>query len=329
MSDRKKLCIMFDFDLTMSTECCQEPIFRENLEKIKEKYNTDEEIIKEPSDYWKMVDNNKGYDREISYLQCLLEDFKDGTMQRNGHNLTDEDLKYYGQFIKLAPGMIDFLKQIKTDLANVADVSIYIVSVGITNIILGSEVAEYVDGIIGTELAATFNSNGHIDSIKKLNTSFNKIASLIEIAKGNSNINEKMISSAYKQEYDNALLIADGMSDIPSFEYAGKKGAIRIGVYDPTSMKAFNVAYKNLGTSVNAVVPRIYTPGSDTYNMILNYLRFMASPNRCNFPPQLIHMERGGKIKHKETSEYIKKHFMECDSEYCSPAILTYQIRPK
>jgi hypothetical protein len=325
MDANKNVTIIFDYDDTITEECCEHPIFEDNLERIQKKY-TDIDI-KKASDYWKVVDTYyKGYDREIAYIQCMLKDISEGVFMRNGHKLTDDDMRYYGSLIKLSPGIIEFINNIKMTWCGKVNLSIYVISVGIRNIIMGSEISSLVDGIYASELVSTNNCE-YLNEIKTLITSFSKTATFIKLSKGIDNINLKIVHNDHKFPYKNSIIIGDGLSDSPLFGYAGKKGAKIIGVYKKGSMEAYNNAHCKIGIYIDALLPRDYTPSYVTYKMINKYIDEISSNNRCTFPHQLIHLEHFGKLEHDDVIDMVNTHYNKCIQ--CSPIVKTYQYMPK
>jgi 2-hydroxy-3-keto-5-methylthiopentenyl-1-phosphate phosphatase len=317
--------IVLDFDMTMSEESGQEPMFADNLDRIKEKYK-DVYPVETAADYWKIVSIvYKGYDREIAYLQCILDDIEDGTFLRDGHKITVEDLQYYGSKIKLSPGIKEFVVEIKKEWEGKANIFIYIVSVGMKNLILGTGLEELVDGIYASELVA--KSSVHVNKIFKLYEGFTKTKAIIEIAKGKE-LNDYLPSKDYKFDYRYSIVAGDGMSDLSAFGYSRKKGAKAIGVYEKDNMVAFESAHKKIGRFVDCLLPRDYTPHGDTWQIFNEYIAELIAEERCIFPTGLIHEHRKGSIKCEKTINYIRTHFDECKCPNCSPAVSLKWVAP-
>mgnify|MGYP003968987091 CR=1 FL=1 len=315
--------LFFDYDLTLTEESAQDPIFRDNLEALKEVYK-DIFPIKKADDYWEMLNHqHEGGDREITYLQNLLRDIERGVLIRDGKKLTAEDLFYYGSKVKLSPGVREFLVSIKEEWKDKANIEIYIISVGMMNLIKGAEL-EGIDGIYASELVAK-DDCPYVNWIHKFINSFSKTSKIIEVAKG-KDLNAKLRPRDYRLKYENCLYFGDGMSDLSAIGYLRKKRGKTVGVYESGNMEAYLRAHEKLGAYIDALLPRDYTPGGKTHSIINCFIQEILDPDRCIFPGPLLHMDRKGEEMDEETKKHVQLHYQSC--RQCSPAIFTAMIPP-
>lgn len=134
----------------------------------------------------------------------------------------------------------------------------YIVSTGLTEMIKGSKINEYVSGIWGCEFIETpIKSEIEIKEYKKEengdkiisqigfaidNTS--KTRAIFEINKGVNKFSEIDVNSSIPKNMrripiENMIYIADGPSDVPVFSLLKQNGGITFAVYNKESEKEF------------------------------------------------------------------------------------------
>jgi hypothetical protein len=320
--------LIFDYDETMTEETSQNPMLEYNIDRIKKHYNNDKIHINNADDYWKMLNLEFPGDncREITYLQNILNDIKNDILLKDDHKITIDDLQYFGSLVKLSPGIIDFMKSIKQKWNNTVNIEIYIISVGMLNLIKGSEISKYVDGIFASELIQ--KDCDYVNWIKNIITSFAKTEYIIKIAKGlTKSVNDKVLAKNYRSSYKNCIVIGDGLSDLSIFGYIRKKGGTTIGVYKQGCMKSYINAHHKIGLQTDVLVPRDYSINGQTYFIINQIISEIHSKQRCSFPHELIHMYIKGTIHHKDTEEFVENHFDKCNQ--CIPAIRTILVPPK
>jgi len=327
--EKKNVFLLFDYDETMTETSAQEPIFEHNLQRLQEKYGKD--IIKKPGDYWGLLDTTykfPEYDREITYLQQIRNDIQDGTLLNlRDEPICEEDLKEFGAMVELAPGIKEFLVHIKEEWKDRANIEIYIISVGMKNMILGAGFEKLVDGIYSCEFEVDDTSkNGGVSHIKKIITSFSKTASIIEIAKG-ENLNTILSAKDYRFHYKNCIVFGDGMSDLSVFGYLRKKGGQTVGVYKHDSRKACEKAHKKIGFSIDKLVPRDYRIGNFTHQIINKSIESLIDSKRCDFPQELIHMYIKGSLENKDTCRFVEKHVKKC--KQCSLSLHLELVPPR
>jgi len=317
--ERVKIAIIMDYDDTITVRYSQEQMVEKNIENIKKFYKEHHNIMVETAaDYWNIVTElYKGGSKEVSYLSCLMRDFENGVITgRSGEKMKVDDLLYYGSLSPLAPGIKDFLKEIKKE--HDVDLRIYVVSVGMKNLIMGSGIGDLVDGVYSCELKQSFKD--YVDTIHRVVVSFSKSEEYIRIVKGvlpdNEDVlNKRLTQDEYFLQYDHTIIVGDGMSDKPLFMFAGKKGAKRIAVYSPGNRYSFKKCVSELITdgAIDALVPRDYTPGGQTFRLFSDMISAMARAGEgCGFPPYLLYQYRKGILCSSEVIDFVKSHISTC-----------------
>jgi hypothetical protein len=329
--DKKNIVLIWDYDGTMTEHTCQTPMLSANMKSLQQKYG-----IINPDDYWESIDLHRSSgNQEVEYLQKILLDIKTKVLTRDGNSITEKDLQYFGSLVQMAPGIFEFLKEIKDKWSDKVNICIYVISIGMQNLILGSGIAEYVDDIYASKFTHRDYDDPKLDDtdlpinwIKKIVTSFGKTAPLIEIAKGKpASLNVKLSAKDYRFQYRDMIVIGDGYSDLSVFSYVRKKGGHVIGVYEKGNKDAFETSHQKIGYSIDYLLERDYTPNRTTAREIHKMIGEIVENKRCDFSPELLHMYRKGAIRDQETMEYVDIHIRECP--YCSDIVTTSMMLPK
>ncbi len=282
------IACIWDFDKTLSPGYMQAPIF--------ELYKVD------PKKFWKEVNElpayykNAGLDlisTDTLYLNHILTYTREGTFK----GLNNAELRKLGGNIELYEGLPDFFDQIKHFAATNPEygqheiqVEHYIVSTGLRQMILGSKIAPFVDGVWGCEFVENAPSPGYLDAgVKRTlqdpktisqiayaldNTT--KTRAVFEINKGSNKIPDIDVNAMIPDEdrrvpFQNMIYIADGPSDIPVFSLINRYGGRTFAVYQPGSKEEFaqvnNLQKQN---RVHSFGEANYTEGSQTSMWIKN-----------------------------------------------------------
>jgi hypothetical protein len=289
------IACIWDFDKTLSPGYMQAPIF--------ELYGID------PERFWKEVEllpdfyKKKGLDlvsTDTLYLNHILTYTREGVFK----GLNNAGLQKLGGKIELYTGLPHFFEKIKQNvLKNAAyrqhDIQVehYIVSTGLRQMILGSKIAPYVDGVWGCEFVETAPPPGYLD--KKDHTASQepavisqiayaldnttKTRAVFEINKGSNKIPDidvnAMIPDADRRvPFQNMVYIADGPSDIPVFSLINRFGGRTFAVYQPESDEEFTQVNRlQKQNRVHSFGEAIYTRGSQTAMWIMNAINEIAS----------------------------------------------------
>ena len=114
----------------------------------------------------------------------------------------------------------------------------YIVSTGFAEVIRGTILMPFVDGIWGCELIEAPDKDGDnvISEIVYTIDNTTKTRALFEINKGINKIdgidvNSKIPKELRRVQFENMIYIADGPSDIPSFSLVKQNGGATFAIY--------------------------------------------------------------------------------------------------
>lgn len=162
----------------------------------------------------------------------------------------------------------------------------YIISNGFAEMIRGSAIADYVEGIYGCEFIETplppnflqdnieYSPGGMIQQIGKIVDNTQKTRCLFEINKGCNKddkigINSTVNAVDRRIPMNNMIYIADGPSDIPAFTIIRDKGGFAYAVYNEQSEAEFEQNDHMLTDDrIDAYGPANYTEGSSTVRWI-------------------------------------------------------------
>ena len=282
------IACIWDFDKTLSPGYMQAPIF--------EHYKVD------AKNFWKEVEQlpevykKNGLDlisTDTLYLNHILTYARAGVFK----GLNNSRLRELGAKIELYNGLPQFFEEIKSFVSRHADwqphdiqVEHYIVSTGLRQLILGSEIAPYVDGVWGCEFVedtpppdylqkdekSVSNKTRIISQIAYALDNTTKTRAVFEINKGSNKIPEidvnAMIPDADRRvPFQNMIYVADGPSDIPVFSLINRFGGRTFAVYQPESSKEFSQVNRlQKQKRVQSFGEANYTRGSQTAMWIIN-----------------------------------------------------------
>lgn len=245
------LACIWDFDKTLTPGYMQTPLFKE--------YGIDEtnfwiEVNRLPELYAK---RGLHVSKDTVYLNHLLSYVKNGPLR----GLTNQKLRELGAQVPLCPGvpevfdkLRDYAKQLGNERNLDIDLEHYVVSTGLAEMIRGSAVAPYVDGIYGCEFIEQpfppHYSEQQVLELESESTEISQIGVMVdntiktrfifEINKG-SNKNPEIDVNAVVRPHDrrvpfeNMVYIADGPSDVPVFSVVRKGGGFAYAVYSQHS----------------------------------------------------------------------------------------------
>ncbi|MEN9841928.1 MAG: hypothetical protein RL376_1728 [Verrucomicrobiota bacterium] len=274
------IACIWDFDKTLIPEYMQSPLFR--------RYGVDEAV------FWNECNNlvshyqRRGYQlsSEIAYLNHLLTYVLAGRMPK----LSNKVLRECGAEIEFYPGLPDFFRTAQGYVAEKEtyrkhDIRLehYIVSTGLAEMVRGSKIAPYVDGIWGcgfveNPLQPGFLEQGNLAieaeaelaQIGLVIDNTTKTRALFEINKGTNkdpalDVNANIAPEDRRIPFQNMIYIADGPSDVPSFSVTKKGGGLAYGVYNPARPDEFaqNDRLRSSGR-IDHYGPADYRPESST-----------------------------------------------------------------
>lgn len=274
------IALIWDFDKTLVDGYMQDPIFKE--------YNVDgkafwDEVNKMPEYYAK-----KGVrvNPDTAYLLKFIRDAKNGVFK----GLNNEKLRSYGEKQNFYPGIPEFFKEsleiLKTNqecLEFNVRVEHYIVSTGFAEVIKGSPIASYVEGIWGCELIDSEEApESVINEMAYTIDNTTKTRAIFEINKGVNKknglgLNAKMDDGQRRVSFKNMIYIADGPSDVPAFSVVKKYGGTTFAVFPQNSIKALKqVEQLRADGRVDYFAEANYSRGTTTYNWLMEKIKNLA-----------------------------------------------------
>ena len=288
------IAIIWDFDKTLIPGYMQRPLL--------DHFSIDE------SQFWKEVNGlPRAYQergavlvsKDNVYLNHILTYVRENKFE----GLTNSKLKDLGRELDFYPGLPDFLQLAKdhvkaTDRYKRHEIQVeqYIVSTGLRQMIIGSDVADYVDDVWGCEFAEGAPNPGYLDDgqrpllppsspvseIAYAIDNTTKTRAVFEINKGTNKFPEIDVNSFIAHEdrrvpFQNMIYVADGPSDVPVFSVVKNGGGRTFAVYERGSDEGFKQAkeLQNQGR-INAFGPADYQEGSHTYMWILTEIEGIA-----------------------------------------------------
>jgi hypothetical protein len=251
------IACIWDFDKTLIPGNMQTPIF--------EHYQVD------AGRFWKEVNQLPNYYqkhglnlivKDTVYLNHILT----YTKERIFEGLNNEILRTLGSKIEFYNGLPDFFEELKNSIKNnpkyrqpELQVEHYIVSTGLRQMILGSGISAYIDGVWGCEFVENPPPAGYlhkpstqvmeetniISQIAYALDNTTKTRAIFEINKGSNKIpdidvNAKIPDEDRRVPFQNMIYVADGPSDIPVFSIVNRFGGRTFAVYRSGSAEEFS-----------------------------------------------------------------------------------------
>ena len=289
------IAFIWDFDKTLIPEYMQAPLF--------DHYGIDEDR------FWREVKALPDHYRKSGldlisadnlYLNHILTYAKSGIFK----DLNNELLKKLGGHINFYDGLPGFFDEIKASVNRIDgyrqhDIQIehYIVSTGLRQMIMGSKIAPFTDGVWGCEFievpapasylqtktkSAAAEGKPIISQIAYALDNTTKTRAIFEINKGTNklpdiDVNAKIADEDRRVPIQNMIYIADGPSDIPVFSIVNQFGGRTFAVYKPGSKAEF-AQVNNLQKQgrVQSYGEAIYTAGSQTAMWLRNAVTEIA-----------------------------------------------------
>lgn len=276
------IAIVWDFDKTLIPGYMQRPLF--------EKFGIDEqafwaEVNALPEKY--RARGCQQISTEILYLNHILEYVRKGKFS----GLSNQMLRELGSELEFYPGLPDFFSVLKKELLRDAvfkhhDIELehYVVSTGLSQMILGSAIEPFLDGIWGCELIEDLTEESDVlANLGYVLDNTTKTRAIFEINKG-SNKHPEIDVNARIEERDrripvqNMIYIADGPSDVPVFSIINQGGGKTYGVYRPGSNREFQQVNRlQQQGRVQSFGPADYTEGSQTHMWLSNAVSEIAN----------------------------------------------------
>jgi hypothetical protein len=290
--DQTIIAMVWDFDKTLISTYMQKPLF--------EHFNVSEQQFWSENNQLLKLYEKQGINvnHETVYLNHLISYVQMGKMK----GLNNELLRSFGKQLVFFNGLPHFFKEVKEMIeTNPAystfnlKVEHYIVSTGLSEMIKGSAIYPFVDGIWGCE----FIENPYLpfeDGLKLDETKENVITSIaysidnttktravFEINKGVNkhpseiSVNQRMQDDERRVPFNNMIYVADGPSDIPAFSVVKSNGGKALAVYSKGNDKSFDQANQLLVDGrVDYFSEADYEKGTSTYQWLIKQVKTMA-----------------------------------------------------
>lgn len=282
------IAVIWDFDKTLIPGYMQEPLFRH--------YNI------EGRTFWREVNSLPKYLRregnelvaeDSIYLNHILAYVRAGLFQ----GLNNELLRELGRELEFYPGLPEFFPAVKEHVVSNPEfskydikVEHYIVSTGLRQMMLGSKIAPFTDGIWGCEFVELRFAPGYLKSGAKQSDqeqitiqdigyvidNTTKTRAIFEINKGvNKNahidVNTHIPKADRRIPFQNMIYIADGPSDVPVFSLINQNGGRTFGVYAKGMREEFaQVNELQKQGRIHSFGEANYGPDTQTYMWIMN-----------------------------------------------------------
>lgn len=298
------IAVVWDFDKTLVNGYMEDPIF--------EHYNVDsakfwDEVHALPEKY--MSEQNVRVNPDTIYLNHFIHYAKEGIFK----GLNNKKLYEFGQDLHFYDGVPDIFDKTKQLIEGDAiyqeyDIKVehYIVSTGLSQVIRGSVVAPFVNGIWGCELIEDRDGQGEpvISEIGYTIDNTSKTRALFEINKGVNRhegveVNTKIPEALRRVHFANMIYVADGPSDIPAFSLMNKNGGATFAIYprgDMTAMK--QVEQMRVDGRINMYAEADYTEGTTAYMWICNKIKDCADKIRRTEKEKISRYAQAGTPKH-------------------------------
>lgn len=287
------IALIWDCDKTLIDGYMQDPIFADY------KINS--------HDFWQQIKsklnefNERGIrvNKDTYYLNHFIKCAHGGCLK----GLNNEKLREYGSKQKFYQGIPEIFKDTKHLLdqdKTYADYGIqiehYIVSTGFAEVIRGSLLNDYVDGIWGCELLDEPDTDEHkiISEILYTIDNTTKTRAIFEINKGigkipSIDVNSKIPKENRRVRFENMIYIADGPSDIPAFSVVKKNGGATFAIYPKGNEDAMQqVEQMRENGRVDMYAEADYSQGTTAYMWITNQIRKMANKIRDSEKAKII-----------------------------------------
>jgi hypothetical protein len=299
-----KIGLFYDWDLTLTEEYQQMPIFRKYFENIKKKYN-----FSLPEDYFSLC---KGSELGISYMEPFLKDVKETFEGINNEKMKNE----FASQQRLSEGLPDWFERINS-FAKDYDLEIehHVISVGILPLIEGTCVAPFLSSIHAGEF---IEQNNQLIKIKKIINPFRKVEVLKSILK-KENFYKNIPLESYHILPQNSIVFGDGQSDLDIFRYVKQRGGYSIAVFEKGNNKEYLQRINDFdmvnseNAQINLLAPRDYSKGgileSKVQETILNIKK---GEEICDLDYHIVHSYKIGKIQNLEIKKLAEEHFDSC-----------------
>lgn len=226
----KIIAVVFDFDETLGPDTISLYLKNQNID---------------PQKFWEEVDRmvNDGWDPPLAYMDKMLNLSRDGKL-----DISKKSLRKMGKTVKLFPGLPDGLKELQEFVRKNPELKqarinleFYIISGGLEEMIRGTKIESYIDGIFGCNFS--YDREGQASGVKSAISFTEKTRFIHGIRKGISvrdlrenpyRINDSISSVEQRIPFSHMIYVGDGPSDVPCLSSVVNNGGTGIGVSSPS-----------------------------------------------------------------------------------------------
>ena len=260
-----KVALIYDFDKTLSPKDMQEFHCLKTLG-----YNN-------PSDFWKKCaenSNEHNMDGILSYMYM---------MAKSDPNLTQKRLREEGKYIKLYKGVDTWFKRINEyGKKHNVDIEHYIISSGLTDIIMGTSIAKEFKKVYACTYA--YDKDGHILWPSRVVNYTMKTQYLFRINKGvfdETNDNDLNSSNPFKYvPINNMVYFGDGLTDVPSMKVVNQFGGYTIAVFGDRKTKKDLAMELYHDKRANFALLADYSEGSKIEKVVMSIIDSIEAKNK-------------------------------------------------
>lgn len=275
------IAVVWDFDKTLVNGYMEEPIF--------EHYGVDSsvfwrEVNSLPEKY--RVEQGVRVNPDTIYLNHFIHYAKKGIFK----GLNNAMLYDFGKNLHFYEGVPEIFEETRKlieedSIYQEYDIKVehYIVSTGLSQVIKGSVVVQYVKGIWGCELIEEEIENGE------------KIISEI----GYTIDNTSKTRALFEINFRNMIYVADGPSDIPAFSLVNKNQGATFAIYPHGDMEAMRqVEQMRVDGRINMYAEADYREGTTAYMWICHKIKECAERIRKREREKISIYAQAGTPKH-------------------------------
>ena len=262
----KKLALIYDFDKTLSPRDMQEFHYLKTLG-----YDN-------PADFWKECDSfahEHNCDGILSYMYLMV---------MKSDNLTRKQLLDEGKYIRLYKGVSTWFRRINEyGKKHHIDVEHYVISSGLTDIIMGTNIAPEFKKVYACTYA--YDKDGKVLWPSRVVNYTMKTQYLFRINKGvltETNDEDLNSSTPESQKYiplENMIYFGDGSTDVPSMKVVQQNGGTTIAVFgDDSKRSKAETLYKDRRATY--AVKADYSKGSRIEKIVQGIIVSLEARNR-------------------------------------------------
>ncbi len=300
-SRQNKIAVLFDYDLTLTKEYSENPVFRhygfnpdEFWREVPKYFAREQRRLRRlearyGEDGMPPRMDRTGMNRGLAYLHLMIKYVESGRFRGLSKGL----LRELGQQIPLCDGLWEGLSEMKEMVKanpkwskHEIEIELYIVSASITDLIDGSlgKHGRIFKGRYANEVLPKAGK-GMMSEIKYIAgpvTDTQKTRTVYEILKGSKlKVNERVPEEEKRISGKNSVMVGDGFQDVPAMATVKDKGGRVIGVYTGMNQEETEDNRKKAekllkDERVEIVLPADYRQGSELRNYLEGIFSEMA-----------------------------------------------------